>query len=209
MRRVLLLVLVLGAVSTFVPFAVQAAPKKGISVTCGDAITAPGTYVLAGDCNGAGIAIVDAHDVVLMLNNHTMTGPGALYQPYGDGINVGGLSNNVQIVGPGTVQGYWLGVDFGPYGIVTNSSVSHVQLVNNGYAGLELYGSNSGNVFEHNDVQNNAFYGISVYVVATGNVFAHNHVTGNGSGDISEDNPLGANDWEHNLFDVADKDYIH
>ena len=53
MKRVFLLALLVGVMCTLAPFGVQAAgPGRAVPVTCGDTISAPGSYVLAGDCSG-------------------------------------------------------------------------------------------------------------------------------------------------------------
>ena len=90
----------------------MAAPP--MQVTCGSPITAPGQYVLMGDCMGPGITIT-ASDVHLKLNGHTMTGPGP-----GDGINVSNVSH-VHIEGPGTISSYFYGIVF------TTVSDSHLE----------------------------------------------------------------------------------
>jgi hypothetical protein len=118
MKRVFLLALLVGVMCTLAPFGVQAAgPGPAVPVTCGDTISTPGYDVLAGDCSGQGILIA-ASNVVSMLQGHTMTGPRALADPLISGIDVGGggVSTNVQIVGPGTIQDYWVGIFFGTYG---------------------------------------------------------------------------------------------
>ena len=211
MRRVFLLVVLVCVLTTFVPFALHAAgPGRAVPVTCGDTISAPGNYVLAGDCSGQGI-LITASDVVLRLQGHTMTGPGALFEPFVDGIDVGGYPNstNVQIVGPGTIQDYWIGVFFGAQGAVSDSVVTHVEADNNGYAGMETYSGNNGNVFEHNVTRDNVFNGIAIYPDSTGNIIAHNHSSGNGN-DLADfnDPPCASNDWEHNLFGHVDQECI-
>jgi hypothetical protein len=211
MKRVFLLALLVGVVSTLGPFALQAAgPGRAVRVTCGDTISAPGNYVLAGDCSGQGI-LITASNVVFMLQGHTMTGPGALSEPLISGIDVGGGggSTNVQIIGPGTIQNYWVGIFFGAQGTVSGSSVAHVEASHNGYAGMETYFGNNGNVFEHNVTRYNLFNGIAIYPDSTGNVIAHNHSSDNGN-DLADfnDPPCAYNDWEHNVFGHVDQQCI-
>jgi len=73
------------------------------TVTCGDEIDQRGNYVLAGDCtatlNGivANGIVVNADDVVLDLDGHTITGGNTL----GDGVLING--DNVHLKGPGTI----------------------------------------------------------------------------------------------------------
>jgi hypothetical protein len=208
MKRVFVLALLVGVMSTLAPFALQAAgPGRAVPVTCGDTISAPGSYVLAGDCSGQGI-LITASNVVFMLQGHTMTGPGALAEPLISGIDVegDGGSTNVQIVGPGTIQEYWVGIFFGA---ASGSSVSHVDASDNGYAGMETYFGNNGNVFDHNVTRRNLFNGIAIYPYSTGNIIAHNHSSDNGN-DLADfnDPPCASNTWEHNLFGHVDQPCI-
>ncbi len=202
-KRFLLVALLVGAVSALAPVTSQAdqSPK---SVTCGDTISAPGKYVLAGDCTGTGISIV-ASNVELRLQNHTMTGSSSSCLPCIGGIYVGG--SNVQILGPGTVRNYWVGVFLD--GGTSGGLVSHLEVDNSGYAGIETYFGSNGNVFDHN-IANHNNIGIQLYPVSTGNAVAHNNASGNGQ-DLADGNspPCDHNDWEHNDFTTANQSCIH
>ena len=96
-------VLVLGGAK---PAAAAAFPI----MQCGYTINKPGTYVLANDlsCPINGV-VIEASNVHLVLNGHTITGPGKTAQVGADGIQVfGSLTNRltgVSIDG-GTVTGF-------------------------------------------------------------------------------------------------------
>jgi parallel beta-helix repeat protein len=92
----------LAAVAACVVVSSSGAVSKA-TVTCGDTITSPGIYSLAGDCTGGGITIASDY-VTLQLLGHKMTAGACCY-----GIYV--LSHShVLVKGPGTIVGYVYGV---------------------------------------------------------------------------------------------------
>jgi parallel beta-helix repeat protein len=95
-----MLALCLAALAAGVVVGSSGAVSKA-TVTCGDTISSPGIYSLAGDCTGGGITILSDY-VTLQLMGHKLTG-GA------DGIEVSSASH-VLVRGPGTILGYSEGV---------------------------------------------------------------------------------------------------
>jgi parallel beta-helix repeat protein len=214
-----------GAVGALAP----AASAAGGPVTCGDLISSPGTYGLAADCNGSGIAITSSN-VTLMLRGHTMTGSG-----FGEGIVVadnGGAISGVRITGPGTVAGYEFAVDLGFSGghgvsgsvigrVTTTSSRQGITLSNangsgntivgntangNSVAGIGDFGT--GNTFTQNTVNNNAVYGIDVF--GTGEKIRGNKAQGNPTDDLRDENSgCDSNTWLNNTFTIANLGCIH
>jgi parallel beta-helix repeat protein len=73
-------------------------------VTCGDTISSPGIYSLAGDCTGGGITIV-SDNVTLQLMGHKMTD--GYCCPFGVDVF---FDSHVLVKGPGTILGYYYGV---------------------------------------------------------------------------------------------------
>jgi parallel beta-helix repeat protein len=94
----LALSLVLAAALGGLGLAGRAAAAPRMGVTCGDTINAPGHYFLTGNCGPYGI-VINASDVKLRLDGHTMTGDGD-----GEGVDVFG--SRVTIEGPGTITNW-------------------------------------------------------------------------------------------------------
>jgi parallel beta-helix repeat protein len=166
----------LGALGGLAP-----AASADTTVTCGDTISAPGDYFLAGDCFGAGITIT-ASDVTLDLNGHTMTGLES-----GVGVLVddsAGAIAHVAITGPGTITIYRIGVQLGSGGAgVSDSSVSGLTANHNDFDGILLLGA-SGNTVADNTASHNSAFGISLGR-ASGNTVADNTATNNIAGGIA------------------------
>ena len=214
-KRVSLGILLAGVLSAIAGVAQAAGPPT--AVTCGDAITAPGQYFLAGDCTGAGITIT-ASDVHLKLMGHTMTGPGI----GSDGLAASNVSR-VHIEGPGVITSYNNGIVF------VGVSDSHVEQVSStaNRRGLYLFNSTtdthvSNNVFSanvlegvivdissdnhlnNNETIGNGTYGIDVAPGSTGNHVNGNTANGNGLYDLFDGNPnCNNNKWNGNTFTSA------
>ena len=218
-RRSLLILLtsLLAAVSAGPAMADPPTP-----VTCGDTITAPGQYVLAGDCMGFGINIA-ASDVHLKLDGHTMTSTGG-----GFGISVINVSH-VHIEGPGTIRSYLFGISFTGVG---DSHVEQVMSVNNTFNGFflasvtnihvnnsvfSMNGQNGvffSNNCTDNHVDNNQTLGNGQVGIRLGFPVTSNHVNGNtalGNGtDLEDDNAnCDDNKWNGNRFATANQSCIH
>lgn len=168
--------------------------------SCGYTITAPGNYVLdanLGTCPAEGI-LIEASNVQLKLNGHTITGslPGA---NVGIGVNPGGVVglSGIQIQGPGLVQDFAFGIGISnvdniqirkvtssnntTYDLVAHT-VTGLQLLQsvlarNGGVGLFLNGSSNGQV-KQNDVSGNGASGM-VLSGGSGNLVQDNTVDGN------------------------------
>jgi hypothetical protein len=199
------------------------------TVSCGDTISSPGTYYLAGDCSGGGnfdgIKITASH-VKLFLRGHTMTGLSSTTcsQASCRGINVSATSN-VAVLGPGTITNYYIGMNFefstgaeagslkalgnsfGTYlyessGITVWSSI----LAGNSHAGAVVQGN--GNRLLSDDVNGNGIYGIEVD--STGNRIASNNAHGNGVYDLYDGNGgCDSNVWFNDRFGTANQSCIH
>jgi parallel beta-helix repeat protein len=94
---------VVAAVAAGVVVGSSGAASKA-TVTCGDTISSPGIYSLAGDCTGGGITI-DSDYVTLQLLGHKMTA-NFCCPP---GVDVFSASH-VLVKGPGAILGYYFGV---------------------------------------------------------------------------------------------------
>ena len=222
MKRLSLLILLTGLLAAVSADPAMAAPPT--PVTCGSIITAPGQYVLAGDCTGNGITIT-ASDVHLKLDGHTMT---AAFFPL-DGLVAINVSH-VHIQGPGTIRFYRFGIEFGG---VSDSHVEQVTSVNNSDVGFVLYNvtnihvnnsvfsmnSGDGLVFEENSTDNhvdnnqtlgNGAFGILLVTGSTSNHVNGNTALGNGVNDLEDDNPnCDNNKWNGNRFNTASQPCIH
>ena len=160
--------------------------------TCPTVITQPGTYSLANDLlcfNTDGIDI-QASNVTLMLNRHTITQDSADFGLVHVGISAGvGLpagSTNVQIFGSGTITGFVEGVNFEQ---VSNSLVEDVIstgnffgfVVNGGFsAGCNQACPSTGNIFAGNTSTFNNQHGFTLNG-GNNNTFNANNASNNGA----------------------------
>lgn len=138
-------------------------------VTCGSVIKSPGSYKLHEDCSGQGI-VIKASNVMLDLNRHTMTGTG-MSGNYGIyAVDVG----NVQIVGPGVIKKYFIGIVLGEVGGIEVGSVTVRKSTTDGVnVQLAEAVSFDGTVSENNG-------GVGFYEAFTGGNSFHNvRATGN------------------------------
>jgi parallel beta-helix repeat protein len=222
MKRLALLILLTGLLAAVSAGRAMAAPPT--PVTCGSVITAPGQYVLAGDCTGAGITIT-ASDVHLKLDGHTMTSVSSFF----DGLVAGNVSH-VHIQGPGTIRFYRSGIVFGG---VSDSHVEQVTSVNNqndgfvlfnvanihvnnsvfsmnGRGGLVFSENSTDNHVDNNQTLSNGFIGIQLVTGSTSNHVNGNTALGNGVNDLEDDNPnCDNNKWNGNRFNTASQPCIH
>jgi hypothetical protein len=218
-KRLALLILLTGLLAAVSVGPAMADPP--MPVTCGSMITAPGQYVLAGDCTGPGITIA-ASDVHLKLDGHTMTSTGG-----GFGLSAVSVSH-VHIEGPGTIRSYIFGIFFNTVSdshveqvmsvnnlgdgfvlsSVTNTHVNDSVLSMNGGRGL-LFNNNS----TDNHVNNNQTLGNSIGI-QLGSGVTSNHVNGNTAlGNITDlaDSNVNCDDnkWNGNTFNTANQSCIH
>ena len=221
MKRRSLLILLTGLLAAVSAGSAMAAPPT--PVTCGSIITAPGQYVLAGDCTGFGI-IISASDVHLKLDGHTMTG--SIIGP--SGLDVGNVSH-VHIEGPGTIRSYSGGIDFNT---VSDSHVEQVMSVNNQLGSeianvtnthvnnsvfsmnrfIGLYFSNNctDNHVDNNQTLGNGSIGIQLGAGVTSNHVNGNTALGNGLFDLEDDNPnCDNNKWNGNTFNTSNQGELH
>lgn len=163
--------------------------------TCPTVITQPGTYSLANDLlcvNTDGIDI-QASNVTLLLNRHTITQDSADFGLVHVGISAGvGLpagSTNVQIIGSGTITGFVEGVNFEQ---VSNSLVEDVIstgnffgfVVNGGFsAGCNQACPSTGNIFAGNTSTFNNQHGFTLNG-GNNNTFNANNASNNGADGI-------------------------
>lgn len=221
MKRVALLILLAGVLS----IAGKAAADPPIPVTCGDTITRPGQYRLAGDCGPAvpaGITIF-ASGVHLKLDGHTMTGPNCMVCKVSSGITASNVSD-VDIQGPGTITNYpGAGVELRT---VTNSRVVGVTCTSNAFGiavfasdgnqivnnvtdrnglGIFLANGGSGNRIVGNEANANVGdAGIYISAGSTGSEVHGNGAFSNGSFDLIDENTTcDDNDWNGNHFATA------
>jgi hypothetical protein len=190
-------------------------------VTCGSVITAPGQYVLAGDCTGPGITIA-ASDVHLKLDGHTMTS-----QFIGEtGISANFVSG-LHIEGPGTITLFSRCIGFGA---VSDSHIEQVTCVNNqvgldlgsgttnthvnnNFSSMNSYGilcefNTSDNHLNNNQTLNNQF-GIWLQTGATSYHVNGNTALGNLLFDLQDDNVnCDDNQWNGNTFTTANQPCI-
>ena len=223
-NRLLLLILLTGFFAALSAGPAMAAPPT--QVTCGSVITAPGQYVLASDCMGAGITIA-ASDVHLKLNGHTMTG-----SLLGNGIMAFNRSH-VHIEGPGTIRSFFNGIFLTT---VSNSHVEQVTCISNQLNGLTLGGqttdthvnnnvfamnanfglatqggsSTSDNHLNNNQAINNAIAGIALNNGSTNYHINGNTALGNSTFDLVDGNAnCDDNKWNGNTFVTANMSCIH
>jgi parallel beta-helix repeat protein len=172
--------------------------------SCNFPIMQPGQYHLAQDltCSGNGID-VQANDVELHFDGHTLTGPGTP----GSG-SVGVFSSgvtNLSIHGDGTITGFLIGID-----LKDNSGALIVNMTttNNSGEGIDISGG-SGNTLISNTANGNPI-GISLAANTTNNTVRANKTDGNGVGievvSFGTGNLLQANQAHnnslHDLFDI-------
>ena len=222
MKRLSLLILLTGLLAAVSAGRAMAAPPT--PVTCGSMITAPGQYVLAGDCTGNGITIT-ASDVHLKLDGHTMTSN----SPFFNGLFAVNVSH-VHIQGPGTIRFYQFGIEFGG---VSDSHVEQVMSVNNQFDGfflanvtnihvnnsvfsmnrqIGLFFSNNStdNHVDNNQTLGNGAFGIQLFTGSTSNHVNGNTALGNGVNDLEDDNAnCDDNKWNGNRFNTASQPCIH
>lgn len=107
-QRTLLRVTLAGLLTSVLSALVMAAPAAASPprpVSCGETISAPGHYFLAGNCSGDGVRIT-ASNVRFRLAGHTMDGMGCSFS---DGVAARGVAG-LRIQGPGTITGYFVGI---------------------------------------------------------------------------------------------------
>lgn len=163
--------------------------------TCPTVITQPGTYSLANDlfCSNTDGIDIQASNVTLMLNGHTITQDSAHFGLVHVGISAGvGLpagSTNVLIIGSGTITGFNGGVEFEQ---VSNSLVEDVIstgnffgfVVNGGFsAGCNQACPSTGNIFAGNTSTFNNQHGFTLNG-GNNNTFNANNASNNGAGGI-------------------------
>lgn len=175
---------------------VQAKPTA--IAACGT-INAPGQYFLSGDIVATGLCIditAGAGRAKLNLNGFTITGNGT-------GLGISVAANNVQILGPGAIEGFDTAILIGAvsnvkvrevvvvdndlHGIdldgTTDSVIERCVVVQNGSDGIRLLGA-SNNMIERNEVMVNTQRGILLANAALNNIIQANNVSGNGAGNI-------------------------
>jgi hypothetical protein len=150
----------------------SAAPKAQFITSCGAAINEPGTYHLAQDlvCPDTAITI-NASDVDLHLNGHTIVGPSA--NNFLAGIVINGSS--VSVHGAGTVTAF----DIGVWIVGSGNAVTNLTL-NNVLIDIEVDLNSNENVVTSNRMTGTG--GVGILVSGTDNVFKANHVSGRGVG---------------------------
>jgi hypothetical protein len=189
------------------------APPRG--VTCGDTISAPGHYFLIGNCStGFGISI-NASDVKLKLDGHTMTGSGCC------SLFVHG--SRVTVQGPGTITGYDDGivVDGNRDKVVGttvfangsgisvfgrgNEIVANKANSNDNNPGIELFPGATATKVVANTTNRNGV-GILLDRGATANEIHGNTALGNVFVDLEDDNPgCDSNEWSGNHFATSNR----
>ncbi|HVG89895.1 MAG TPA: NosD domain-containing protein [Alphaproteobacteria bacterium] len=168
-----------------------ATPTVVIS-TCPTVITQPGTYSLANDlfCSNTDGIDIQASNVTLLLNRHTITQDSADFGLVHVGISAGvGLpagSTNVLIIGSATITGFAEGVNFEQ---VSNSLVEDVIstgnffgfVVNGGFsAGCNQACPSTGNIFAGNTSTFNNQHGFTLNG-GNNNTFNANNASNNGA----------------------------
>lgn len=138
-------------------------------------IATSGNYFLDADLSGANCIVINANNVSLALNGHTITGPGT-----GAGIAVVPLSgriHHVGISGPGSVRGYANGI------AISNSDYVQVSLVTalgNATNGINSTGTNTFLTVASNILTQNGVWG--ALLTAANSSFSYNEMAGNGFG---------------------------
>jgi parallel beta-helix repeat protein len=168
------------------------AAAKVTSLTSCQDITAPGDYRLDADVSGANGATcfsIDASDVTLNLNGHTITGT-AIYV----------AGPNAKIVGPGTVTDAGTGIELnGGSGSLRGVTVTDGAPNSNG-----IYIDSSGNTVRGNVATDNPEAGIFIESPDTGNTVIGNYAHGNGTDLEDQSGGCTNNVWRGNDFGTAD-----
>ena len=154
--------------------------------SCLTVITTSGLWVLDNDLTCTATAIyIETNNVTLKLQGHTITGPGGSTTFDGILVSTGTLTftKNVTILGPGTITGFYAGINF--FG-TEGGGVVDVKATNNFqglYLSADVQGNNSSNLLvTGNLVQSNTD---GIYVEETVNsVIAGNNVASNTSSGI-------------------------
>jgi len=169
-----------------------AAAYSAIPITsCGTVINQPGHYILANDLScfdQDGIDIVADH-VDLMLDGHQISNVFQDFIGRGIGVGVGVASGNshVSIIGPGTITGFNVGIEFQQ---VSHSSVKEVTTtfnffgfaVNGGFVvGCNQSCPSTKNVFQGNTSTFNDQHGFTMNG-ANDNTFRDNNASNNSNG---------------------------
>jgi parallel beta-helix repeat protein len=184
----------LTAVGVAIP--TTAAAEVTSLTSCQDIIS-PGHYRLDANINtDAGTCfLIDASDVRLDLNRHTITGPGPRRAAFG--IAVAG--SGVGIVGPGRLSGGWdpaIGLE-GEHGSVRDVAATGNQ------TGISLAPHSERNSLRGNVILNNNDFGIIAFAGATDNRITGNFALNNGI-DLDDGNPnCDSNEWKGNSFRTA------
>jgi len=189
---------ILAAAGVAIP--ATAAAGTVTSLTACQPITVPGTYRLDADVTGAGSCFaIDANNVTLMLNGHTVTGTPASGFPLG----ISAIGTGDKILGPGTVTGWGDdGID-----LFGSSSVRGVTVTGN-FNGIEVQGA--GNSVRGNTVTGNGGDGIYADGGTTGATIIGNTATGNGGVDLVDLSfECTSNVWRGNDFGTANQSCIH
>ncbi len=172
--------------------------------TCGTTLGTPGVYHVAADlldCPGTAIEIA-ADSVTLLLQGHTLRGVGV-----GAGIGIGATTfhpvNGVRVEGPGTVDGFFHGVNAEH---MVGSVVTGLTIQRNQHGlGLNRSQQGDGSVSSGDSIVRNRFvqnvhHGISVNGGAS-SVLLGNRATGNGRGQF--------NGFGIYLYDATDIEVRH
>lgn len=173
-------------------------PLTTTAVTCGQHVT---TSIVVGNdlfCSSGNGLTADASGIIINLNGHTVTGPGAV----GSGVNAGGNFSSGVTVENGTVRGWAAGVDAsGPSDKVVNvratANTVGIQIEGSGStASANLVFANSGNGIAlldtgnvhitSNIVRENGQQGIDIQSFRLGNVIQTNKVENNSSDGIRD-----------------------
>lgn len=138
------------------------------------ASTAGATYNVAADLTGSTFDCIEivASGITLKLNGHTLTGASKA-----SGVDIFPGETGVHVTGPGTIQGFSIGVDDrGDSALIENLTVE-----GNVTGGILLDGTNSSVVTGNPVISNNGTYG--VFLANTNNsVVEHNaQISGNGA----------------------------
>jgi parallel beta-helix repeat protein len=169
-------------------------------------ISAPGDYVLAGDCTGSGAfaIFITASKVELALAGHTITSGTPPFEG-AFGIVAQDVSG-LHIEGPGTITGFLnAGVGFAN---VSRSSIEQVTTSANAETGIDLRGSSVANVVAGNTATNNGT-GILLEDDSTGNRIVGNTALSNGVDLADTHAGCDQNKWKGNVFDTANQSCIH
>lgn len=97
---------ILSRLAALLALAIAALPGTAAAQSCGDTLTSSITLSTDLHCSTGWTAFdVGASGITINLNGKTLSGTSAL-----SGINLNG-ADNVRIVGPGRIQGFWIGVN--------------------------------------------------------------------------------------------------